>query len=127
MPAALPAQTSVSVWDGVFTPGQVARGRTVYAEICTECHERALTGGGETRPLAGDRFLTGWYGETVGTLFDRVRVTMPLTKPGTLNRQQVADVVAFVLYFNNFPAGKTELSTRLEVLNQIRITNEPRR
>lgn len=116
------AQPPASVWDGVFTPQQVSRGRSVYSEHCFECHQRALTGGGETRPLAGDRFLANWDGENVGTLFDRVRTTMPFLKPGSLNRQQVADVVAFILYFNNFPAGNTELSTRSETLNEILIT-----
>ena len=84
---------------------------------------RALTGDAESRPLAGDRFLNNWEGETVGTLFERVRVTMPFNKPGTLSRQQVADVVAFVLYFNNFPPGKAELGTRAEMLQQMRITS----
>lgn len=116
------AQTSSSVWNGIFTPAQVERGRKVYGDVCTECHKRALTGDGEARPIAGDRFLSSWDGETVGTLFDRIRVTMPFIKPGTLSRQQVADVVAFVLYFNNFPAGKTELTTRSEILQQIKIT-----
>ena len=118
----LAAETGNSVWTGIYTPEQAQRGRKVYADICADCHMRALTGDGESQPLAGDCFLNHWEGETVGTLFDRVRVTMPFIKPGTLSRQQVADVVAFVLYFNNFPSGKTELGTRAEALQQIRIT-----
>ncbi len=55
------------------------------------------------------------------TLFDRIRITMPGDKPGTLNRQQIADILAFVMQFNGLPAGNTELSTKAEILQLIRI------
>jgi S-disulfanyl-L-cysteine oxidoreductase SoxD len=115
------AQTSHSTAEGISSQEQILRGKALYADHCFECHGRTLTGGGETRPIAGDRFLTGWEGTTVLDLFDRVRNTMPFLKPGTLSRQQTADIVAFVLYFNGFPVGSTELSTRAEVLQDIRI------
>jgi hypothetical protein len=45
---------------------------------------------------------------------------MPQNAPGKLNRQQNADILAFVLSANKFPTGKTELSRQAEFLKEIR-------
>jgi hypothetical protein len=45
---------------------------------------------------------------------------MPQNAPGKLNRQQNADILAFVLSASKFPAGKTELSRQTEFLKEIR-------
>ena len=59
-------------------------------------------------------------------LFDRIRKTMPQGAPGRLTRQQNADVLAFLLSFNKFPAGKTELYRQSEMLKEIRFeTKKP--
>ena len=71
--------------------------------------------------MAGEKFRGEWEGETVATLFDRVKKTMPIKTPDTLSRQETADLVAFLLYFNGAPAGEQELSTRTEFQQQIRI------
>ncbi len=46
---------------------------------------------------------------------------MPLSKPGKLSRETIADILAYVLNANRFPDGTTELPKRTEMLNQIRI------
>ena len=46
---------------------------------------------------------------------------MPLDQPGTLSRQQNADVVAFLLRANAWPSGKTELPADAAALKQIKI------
>ena len=128
-PAALPQEGSPpssngesrSVWDGVYTPEQADRGHSVYHSQCEACHGDSLTGGDEVPPLAGGQFLSNWNGLTVGDLFERVRKTMPANNPGKLTAQQNADVLAYLLDFNAFPAGKTELPHEAEVLKQIRI------
>ncbi|HYA15951.1 MAG TPA: cytochrome c [Bryobacteraceae bacterium] len=117
---ALRAQSARSVRDGVYNEAQAARGRIAYSQICMECHGRDLTGDVETRPLIGDEFTTNWSEGSLLRLFDRIRITMPADKAGTLSRQQVADILAFILQSNTFPAGKDELSTRSEVLDQIK-------
>ena len=40
--------------------------------------------------------------------------------PGHLTRQQNADILAFLLSVNKFPAGKTELYRQSEMLKEIR-------
>jgi S-disulfanyl-L-cysteine oxidoreductase SoxD len=113
------AQTTRSVWDGVYTPEQAARGEATYGMECASCHGLALNGGESAPPLTGGEFMSNWNGLTVGDLFDRIRMSMPADRPGHLTRQQDADVLAHILRANQFPAGKAELDTRSEVLKQI--------
>jgi mono/diheme cytochrome c family protein len=117
----LSGQASRTTRDGVYSAEQALRGKELYADKCFMCHGRELRGEGEARPLSGDRFLSDWETIPVQTLFDRVRTTMPFKTPGTLSRQQTADLVAFLLYFNGYPAGQAELSTKAEVLQDIQI------
>lgn len=118
--AVLTAQESRSLWNGVYTQEQAKRGEVAYGERCARCHGADLTGGDSVPPLAGTEFLSSWNTKTVGDLFDRIRISMPADKPGTLNRQQDSDIVAYVLSVNKFPAGNTELATQNELLKQIR-------
>jgi hypothetical protein len=46
---------------------------------------------------------------------------MPPNKQGRLSRQQIVDILSYVLSVNSFPAGKTDLDPRTEQLKQIRI------
>jgi S-disulfanyl-L-cysteine oxidoreductase SoxD len=123
--AQAPAETR-SVWDGVYTEEQAKRGETVYGKECAACHGDMLTGGESAPPLTGGVFQANWNGLTLGDLFDRIRKTMPLSKPGRLTRQQDADVLAFMLSINKFPTGKTELYRQSEMLKEIRFeTKKP--
>ena len=115
-----PLSSHASVWDGVFTDAQAKRGAAVFAENCARCHGNALEGDGEeATPLAGGSFLSNWNGKTIGDIYERIRKTMPDKNPGTLTRQEDADVLAYVLSFNAFPAGKVELPIEVERLNLI--------
>jgi len=109
-----------SVWDGVFTEEQAKRGEEMYRKECASCHGDTLVGGGGAAALTGGTFLSNWNGLTVGDLFDRIRKTMPQGSPGKLTRQQDADILAYLLSFNKFPAGKTELQKQVEFLKEIR-------
>jgi cytochrome c len=114
------AQTSKSVWDGVYTEDQSKRGETVAKEECVRCHGQGLSGGEEAPPLAGAGFVANWNGSTMGDLFERIRISMPTDSPGRLTRQENADVLAYMLNLNKFPSGKTELDRQTEVLKQIK-------
>ena len=111
---------SRSVWDGVYTEDQAKRGADVYKTKCASCHGDRLTGGESASPLTGGTFLSNWNGLSLGDLFERIRITMPQDHPGKLTRQHIADVLAFMLDMNKFPAGKTELSHQVEFLKEIR-------
>jgi S-disulfanyl-L-cysteine oxidoreductase SoxD len=109
-----------SVWDGVYTKQQAERGIELYATHCRSCHGESLEGNGPAQPLAGPVFTANWDGVSMGDMLERTRTSMPIDKPGSLSRQQVADVLAFVLSANKLPAGEVELPRQAEILNQIR-------
>ncbi len=110
----------VSIWQGAYTEEQAKRGQPVYNKHCASCHGEQLTGGENSPPLTGAAFFANWNGLTLGDLFERIRTTMPQDHPGRLSRQQNADILAYVLSVNQFPAGQAELSTDTDRLRQIR-------
>jgi mono/diheme cytochrome c family protein len=114
-----------TVWDGVYTDEQATRGEALYGEHCIRCHGATLQGNGEgAKPLTDATFRSTWNGVPLGALFDRVRLSMPQDKPGSLTRQQVADLLAFMLRANKFPAGKDELVRQTDLLNAIMFKSE---
>jgi mono/diheme cytochrome c family protein len=115
------AKGSRSVWDGVYTKDQAKRGETLYAQHCSSCHGPDLSGNDEAAPLTGANFLSNWDGLTVGDLSERVRISMPPNKLGKLSRQEIVDILSYVLGVNSFPAGKSELDSKLELQKQVRI------
>jgi mono/diheme cytochrome c family protein len=99
----------------VYTQAQAARGEALYPEHCDRCHGMDLEGD-EGPALASPEFLADWKGKNLGDLFDRIRTSMPGDHPGLLTLQQTADVLAFILRANHFPAGDTELPPRAAAL-----------
>ncbi|HTB12809.1 MAG TPA: cytochrome c [Bryobacteraceae bacterium] len=122
--AAIAQEPTRSVWDGVYTQEQADRGRPLYNEHCASCHADTLMGGEMSPPLVGGEFMSNWNGLTLGDLFERIRTTMPQSKPGKLSREVNADITAYILSVNKFPAGKTELPHSAEFLKDIRIDSE---
>lgn len=115
-----------SVWDSVFTDSQAVRGDSVYKETCVKCHGATLAGGDDGTPLTGANFLGNWNGLTVGELYEKIRTTMPPDKPKSIPPQQLADVVAYMLAKNLFPAGAKPLATDGDALKDIKIIgNKP--
>ena len=119
------ADESRTVWDGVFTAEQAARGQKAYEAECVRCHGKTLGGIDDAPALVDENFRKGWMGKTVGRLVDVTRRTMPPETAGTMTRQLTVDLVAFLLSSNGFPAGKTELETNATTLRQIAI--EPKK
>jgi mono/diheme cytochrome c family protein len=114
--------TAKTTNDGVFTDAQVKRGSDVYQAQCAACHDAQLTGSGTAPALSGTDFSANWKDETVSSLFERIRATMPADNPGSLQRPQVAELIAFILNFNKYPAGPSELATDSEALKAIKIS-----
>ncbi|HEY7392711.1 MAG TPA: c-type cytochrome [Bryobacteraceae bacterium] len=103
------AQTSNphrTVWDGVYTETQAARGSTAFSQSCAGCHALAPEG---KAPLAGEPFWKSFAQKTVGDLLEFVRTYMPNGAPGSLDETTYGDIVALMLKSNGFPAGANEL------------------
>ena len=115
-----------TTWDSVYNTEQADRGQTAYKQVCARCHRDALSGGDEAPALTGSAFMSAWNGLTLEELHERIRTTMPTDTPGVYTKQQVTDVIAYMLRFNGFPAGAKELTHELDALKGIRfVANKP--
>ena len=112
-------EAASSVLDGVFTAAQARRGRRVYNQNCSSCHGPELRGGEMAPGIAGSDFIVFWTELPVGSLFERIRVSMPEDSPGRLSDQEYTDVVAFMLDSNSYPAGEVELPADKAALDEI--------
>jgi S-disulfanyl-L-cysteine oxidoreductase SoxD len=101
-----------SVAAGVYSAEQAARGEQIYRAQCGDCHGKMMEGA-IGPPLVGDGFLANWSARPVADAVDKIQKTMPFEKPGSLSRQQSADLLAYVLRMGRFPAGSAELSDGL--------------
>ena len=116
------AQTSKTVWDGLYSEAQATRGRGLYESKCLSCHGPDLSGGEMAPPLIGIGFQSNWNGLSLGDLSERIRISMPLGQEGSLSRQQVSDVIAVILAAGEYPAGSAELPREPDVLKTLQIT-----
>ena len=120
-----------SVWDGVFTEAQATRGQAVYAGPCGTCHGRRLNGAPDdpdmrsTPPLARAKFLRGWEGRSLATLFEYTRATMPESNPGSLTDDEYVDIIAYMLSVSGMPPGDDELQPDPQSLAQVVIEQQP--
>lgn len=116
----LHAQGAVSTRDGVYTEAQAARGAAAYKTACASCHRENLEGSGAQTPaLVGTGFLANWTGQSLDELFERIQLSMPADRPGTLSREGNADILAYILQANKLPAGKKELPSDANALKPI--------
>jgi mono/diheme cytochrome c family protein len=110
-----------TVWDGVYTEEQAARGRMQYVQACASCHAGDLRGDSTAPSLIEESFSFQWGDTTVGELFERIRTLMPSNRPSSLSSQSYRDIVAFILQSNKFPPGEKELASEADALRQIAI------
>lgn len=110
-----------SVNEGVYTEAQVKRGAELYKEQCAACHGEDLKGNDIIPGLTGETFATNWRGKSLGDLFDKISMTMPALNPGSLMPEQTSDLIADILSVSKYPAGKTDLASSVEALQQIKI------
>ena len=103
----------------------------LYAQHCSRCHGADLTGmaiippwpsGRDRTPALGvNLFNDLYYDLPLSDLVERIRISMPQDRPGSLDRKRTVDVVAYLLLQSGFPLGRSELSDRLEHLRTTQI------
>ena len=109
-----------STKDGVYTAAQATRGEAVYTRACASCHQPDLSGDGQSPGLVGKDFNMDWVDTTIGDMYDRVKISMPADKPGSLSPAEIADVLSFILSKGGFAAGQTELPSDVAALKTIK-------
>lgn len=112
--ALAPAQSEegkTSVRSGVYTAAQAERGAQIFEERCTTCHQQ--------EQFVGPKYMSSWTGQPAHSLFDLIRRTMPEDNPSSLQRQEYADLLAYIFKINGMPAGETELKDSDSELKQV--------
>src|SRR5262245_29696938 len=89
--AASPQAGPQTVWSGVYTTAQAARGRSEYDRVCSRCHAANLDGIqdanllGDFAPrysLRGADFIDRWREDTVQSLYTLIASGMPPRNAG---------------------------------------------
>lgn len=120
------AQAPTAVNDGIYTAAQADRGKAVYAMSCAACHGDKLEGGTSGPELSGSGFTGAYKDGNASTLFNKISMDMPSSAPGSLTPEQYADVLAFVLSVNKYPAGKTEIPKDGASLKTVKMAAPPK-
>lgn len=111
------------IWEGVYTQDQAVRGKHVYEEHCTSCHGSDLTGG-DGPALIGGTFNRSWSSRYLDRLFVKIRDRMPADDVMAVSDAEKLDIVAYMLEYNGFPAGKQDLTIDLEHLSTVQIVGK---
>ena len=102
--AAQSTDSHKTVWEGVYTEAQAARGQSQYATHCSNCHREDLSG--YSGLLRGNRFMEKFREASLHLLFDKTKTTMPRGAAGTLSDETYVDIVSYLLKMNEFPVGR---------------------
>lgn len=134
-----PATTAeIAAWDmNVFPDGKglppargnAVEGRAVYDSHCAACHGPRGAGGNADELVGGKHGLTdptpdktiGAYWPYATTIFDFVRRSMPLDKPGSLSDNQVYALTAYLLYLEGIIGEQAEMNAT--TLPQVKMPN----
>lgn len=87
--------------EGVYTAAQATRGGTLYDTSCASCHELSK--------FKGPEFVKAWTDKPLTELHAAV-ISMPMDAPGSMKPQEYADIIAYFLSLNGYPAGQAELA-----------------
>ena len=98
---------------GVYTDAQADRGESVFKKSCLECHVPS--------DYQGDAFKSKFVGGSAFDMFEEIRSSMPQSDPGSLPKQQYADLLAYLFKLNGLPAGKNELGVASDSLKAIKV------
>jgi len=121
-PASIAAWNLTVYPDGQGLPagrGTATEGKAIYDQQCSSCHGPKGQGGSADELAGGSRdALKGVHPDkTIGsywpyatTVFDFIRRSMPLDKPGSLSNDQLYAVTAYLLHLNRLWDEHTELT-----------------
>ncbi len=93
---------------------QLEVGEQWFRSACLECHA--------VRGLDNADFRLKWSGRSAYELFERIRSTMPDSKPGSLTQGTYAAIVAYLMKLNGMPVGTRRVSSDSSALSSIRLT-----
>ena len=92
-----------------YTAEQAEQGEAAYLENCAACHGENLDDGEFAIPLKGIDFREQWRSKSLEELFTITSVTMPQDRPGRLDDDTYAQILAYLLQENGTEPGADEL------------------
>ena len=106
----------------LYTQIQAEQGRQIFEQKCVSCHGEQLQGK-SAPPIGGSDYLNkakmlGW---SAADLRQIVVTTMPRDNPGSLSPEQYAQVLAYLLAYDCYPAGQKKFPT--QVTPELKNTN----
>src|SRR6185436_20377417 len=99
------SDTLISVWDGVYTTAQAARGKATFDVSCSRCHNSDLSGSERGPTLTGDKFQSNWMDGSLEALFSFIRDQMPQGSANIVSDESKIDILGYILQRNSFPPG----------------------
>lgn len=97
---------------GVYTAAQADRGMSLYDSGCASCHELSR--------FKGQDFASTWADKPLTDLHTAVK-SMPMDNPGSLQPEEYAEILAYFLSLNGYPAGETELKGDEESIKAVKV------
>lgn len=118
--------------DGAGLPagsGTAKQGQPLYEQLCIACHGAGALGNSGDQLAGAQMSLTSeWPEKTIGnywpyatTLFDFIRRSKPMDRPGSLSAAEVYALAAYLLYLNGIIAEEQPLDAA--ALAKIRMPN----
>ena len=106
--------TRKTIWSGVYTNAQAARGQATYEMNCARCHGTDLNSNPQAS-LNGSDFMQRWREDVAESLFTFVRTSMPPMRRGgpqrvPLTNAEYIDIITYIFQANKFPEGDRELT-----------------
>ena len=107
---ALPVPAVSASPGGDYTREQAQIGAQIYSGSCSVCHGSRLQGSAAPA-LTGAAFanVLRYTYPNASALFTFISTQMPVNNPGSLNKTQYTQVLAFILAKNGYPAGSGPL------------------
>jgi mono/diheme cytochrome c family protein len=118
------SETTNAAKPKLYTAQQAAGGERTYDAKCSACHGDHLEGGAGPA-LSGTTLgtLAKNTKMTVGDMFSFVAQQMPLNDPASLSRSEYAEIMAYILKKNGYPAGTKSLTYGAAMVSTVRITS----
>lgn len=100
--------------DSAAAARQLDLGEQWFRSACLECHA--------ARGLDDADFRLKWGGRSAFDLFERIRSTMPESRPGTLSQATYVAIVAYLMKLNGMPVRARRVPSDSTALVTIRLT-----
>ena len=114
-----------TIWSGVYTKNEAARGKEQAAQLCSRCHGADLKGGGAAPTLTGPAFFNRWNNLMLLDAVAYIQSAMPKEHEFFVSADTTREILAFIFQESGIPAGSEPMSKDVKTQAAILITRQP--